>query len=310
MGCSALFQKFGLCVLPLGLVACAFFNVHEERSSELIPSNRCANPHEDYDGFQDQDGCLDPDNDGDGIADSLDQCPLEAEDLDGFADTDGCPDNDNDRDGIEDSKDRCPNQAEDTPTASDADGCPEYDQDEDSVVDSLDQCPQEAEDPDEFEDQDGCPEWDNDGDGILDHFDRCPDDPENINGLADEDGCPDQKVAPLSKETQIVLLFDPQTDDLTPSDRQILQERLVSSLVSYPEHRIYVYYFMPQKSLDIMTYLDKLNQRTRNIRKFLLSRGVGNAQVRVRVVTQELFHSQQESTMDFDQKRPALFIRK
>ena len=30
---------------------------------------------EDLDGFQDEDGCPDPDNDGDGIVDRLDACP-------------------------------------------------------------------------------------------------------------------------------------------------------------------------------------------------------------------------------------------
>ncbi|MCI4433467.1 MAG: hypothetical protein JHC41_07730, partial [Nitrosopumilus sp.] len=34
----------------------------------------------------------DPDTDGDGIPDSLDQCINEAETVNGFQDTDGCPD--------------------------------------------------------------------------------------------------------------------------------------------------------------------------------------------------------------------------
>jgi len=36
------------------------------------------------DGFQDADGCPDPDNDADGILDKDDQCPNEPEDKDGF----------------------------------------------------------------------------------------------------------------------------------------------------------------------------------------------------------------------------------
>ncbi|MCC6875684.1 MAG: hypothetical protein IT378_15360, partial [Sandaracinaceae bacterium] len=40
------------------------------------------------------------DRDGDGMRDDVDQCPTEPEDFDGFADEDGCPDPDNDRDGI------------------------------------------------------------------------------------------------------------------------------------------------------------------------------------------------------------------
>ena len=60
------------------------------------------------DGFQDEDGCPDPDNDNDGILDDVDNCPNDAEDKDGFEDEDGCPDPDNDKDGILDADDKCP----------------------------------------------------------------------------------------------------------------------------------------------------------------------------------------------------------
>jgi len=51
------------------------------------------------------------DRDGDGISDEKDQCPTAAEDFDGFEDSDGCPDLDNDGDGIPDVNDKCPNVA-------------------------------------------------------------------------------------------------------------------------------------------------------------------------------------------------------
>jgi hypothetical protein len=54
-------------------------------------SDRCADRGEDRDGFQDGDGCPDPDNDGDGMPDEADECPDEAEDFDGMWDVDGCP---------------------------------------------------------------------------------------------------------------------------------------------------------------------------------------------------------------------------
>jgi outer membrane protein OmpA-like peptidoglycan-associated protein len=54
--------------------------------------DRCPDEAEDLDGFQDSDGCPDPDNDGDGIADVRDACPTDAETVNGFADDDGCPD--------------------------------------------------------------------------------------------------------------------------------------------------------------------------------------------------------------------------
>lgn len=55
-------------------------------------ADQCPDQAEDFDGFQDDDGCAEPDNDGDGIPDGEDVCPLDAEDVDGYQDEDGCPD--------------------------------------------------------------------------------------------------------------------------------------------------------------------------------------------------------------------------
>lgn len=49
------------------------------------------------------------DLDKDTFADAYDQCINEAEDLDGFEDDDGCPERDNDGDGTLDADDPCPN---------------------------------------------------------------------------------------------------------------------------------------------------------------------------------------------------------
>ena len=65
------------------------------------------------------------DRDGDGIDDERDHCPGAAEDVDGFEDADGCPDPDNDLDGIDDIRDKCPNEPEDYDGVADDDGCPE-----------------------------------------------------------------------------------------------------------------------------------------------------------------------------------------
>ena len=46
---------------------------------------------EDFDDFEDEDGCPEPDNDQDGFADANDACPNEAEDYDADRDEDGCP---------------------------------------------------------------------------------------------------------------------------------------------------------------------------------------------------------------------------
>ena len=70
-----------------------------------------AEPHE---GFGDRDG--------DGVRDKDDRCPDEAEDIDGFEDQDGCPDPDNDHDGIPDEDDECPELAGDR----EHHGCPAH----------------------------------------------------------------------------------------------------------------------------------------------------------------------------------------
>jgi len=127
------------------------------------------------------------DRDGDGIPDNVDKCPDVPENYNGFQDEDGCPDDpDTDGDGIPDSKDACPNVKEDIDGYLDDDGCPDPDNDADGILDKDDKCPNEAEDPDGFEDWDGCPEPDNDKDGVLDLDDACPLDP----GPADNKGCP------------------------------------------------------------------------------------------------------------------------
>ena len=65
------------------------------------------------------------DRDGDGIPDDRDRCPDDPEDRDGFEDEDGCPDPDNDRDGIPDVQDKCPNEPETVNGYQDEDGCPD-----------------------------------------------------------------------------------------------------------------------------------------------------------------------------------------
>jgi len=87
--------------------------------------DKCHEYPEDKDGFEDDDGCPDPDNDKDGILDKSDRCPNVAEDKDGFEDGDGCPEPDNDRDGIPDDKDKCPLKPEKINGKDDNDGCPD-----------------------------------------------------------------------------------------------------------------------------------------------------------------------------------------
>jgi outer membrane protein OmpA-like peptidoglycan-associated protein len=89
-------------------------------------------------GTKENNGCpVAKDTDGDGIPDDIDRCPLDPEDFDGFQDEDGCPDPDNDGDGIVDKVDACPN----TPGPFENRGCPVMDRDGDGIPDSEDKCP-------------------------------------------------------------------------------------------------------------------------------------------------------------------------
>jgi OOP family OmpA-OmpF porin len=63
------------------------------------------------------------DADGDGIDDDADGCPFLAEDRDGFQDEDGCEDPDNDNDLIPDVDDLCPNVEALEDRDDDEDGC-------------------------------------------------------------------------------------------------------------------------------------------------------------------------------------------
>jgi outer membrane protein OmpA-like peptidoglycan-associated protein len=181
-----------------------------DNDGDRIPDerDRCRDEPETVDGFQDTDGCPDLDDDRDGVPDESDQCRNAAEDRDGFEDGDGCPEPDNDSDGILDKSDTCPNGAEDRDGFKDDDGCPDPDNDLDQIPDSADACPGVPEDRDGFEDSDGCPEPDNDEDGILDGADACPITPETIDGKGDEDGCPEPGGRSLPRWSGSQVLFD------------------------------------------------------------------------------------------------------
>jgi len=87
--------------------------VEEDKDTDsdniLDSKDMCILEPEDVEGYEDLDGCPEPDKDHDGIPDAVDKCPLEPEDFDGFEDEDGCPDPDNDKDTVLDVDDFCPN---------------------------------------------------------------------------------------------------------------------------------------------------------------------------------------------------------
>ena len=184
------------------------------------------------------------DRDGDGIKDDVDKCPDEKEDFDGFEDEDGCPEPDNDHDGIPDIRDKCPNVKEDFDGDEDTDGCPEPpkdgDRDHDGIPDSRDKCPDDPEDKDGFEDEDGCPEPDNDHDGIPDSKDLCPNEPETFNKFRDEDGCPDRGGV-VVEDNNIVILkkiqFKKGSAEILAESNEIL-EAVAGTIKDHPEFQL------------------------------------------------------------------------
>ncbi|MBU1220050.1 OmpA family protein [Myxococcota bacterium] len=233
------------------------------------------------------------DRDGDGIKDDVDMCPDDKEDIDGFEDQDGCPDPDNDQDGIPDKLDKCPNEPEDEDGFEDKDGCPDPDNDGDGVLDSADRCPgtdkdkvdnfkNTKEDRDGFEDEDGCPDLDNDGDGIPDSVDRCPNEKETVNGIDDTDGCPDQARGPKIVGGQLDLkgkiTFEKGKDTITRqslgtllSAANILKANSTIRLVRIEVHVA----TMGSKRRDLLLS----NARANAVRNYLLTKGVSGSQI-------------------------------
>ncbi len=249
--------------------------------------DQCPNDPEDFDGFEDKDGCPDPDNDKDGILDVDDRCPNIPEDHDGDEDEDGCPeggDGDRDGDGILDSMDKCPDEPEDRDGFQDEDGCPDPDNDKDGILDVDDQCPLDPEDKDGFEDEDGCPDPDNDKDQILDVDDQCPNEPETYNGHEDEDGCPDKGRVVLEGSDIVILdkiLFETNSADIKPESFPII-DAVVATLKHHPEFLVTeVAGHADERSSDEHNL--KLTQaRAKSVVNALVERGIS----RVRVVSQ------------------------
>ena len=202
--------------------------------------DECPYDPEDFDDFEDENGCPDPDNDQDTILDVYDECPMDPEDMDSFEDEDGCPDPDNDQDTILDVNDECPLDPEDIDNFEDNDGCPDIDNDADGILDVDDECPMAPEDFDSFEDENGCPDLDNDQDRILDVDDDCPLDPEVWNGFEDEDGCPDEGLITVTCEQIEIsdkVYFDTDSDRIQTRSFELL-DTIAALLLTRDDLRI------------------------------------------------------------------------
>ena len=241
--------------------------------------DKCPDDPEDFDGFQDEDGCPDPDNDHDGIPDVDDKCPDIPEDFNGVEDEDGCPEgktNDRDGDGIPDNLDKCPDQPEDFDGFEDADGCPDPDNDGDGILDVDDLCPNEPEDKDGFEDADGCPDPDNDHDRILDKDDKCPNEPETYNGYQDADGCPDRGrvvVTDTSIDILDVIYFEYDKAVIKSVSYPIL-DAVAATLQGNPGIQLIEIQGHTDERGDDAYNLDLSDRRAKAVMKYLVDKGV------------------------------------
>jgi outer membrane protein OmpA-like peptidoglycan-associated protein len=247
--------------------------------------DQCPDDPEDYDGFEDENGCPDPDNDQDKILDEVDNCPNDPETYNGFKDEDGCPDGvtrDRDGDGIPDDVDKCPDQPEDFDGFEDEDGCPDLDNDKDGILDKVDLCPNDPEDFDGFEDKDGCPDPDNDRDRIPDTSDKCPNDPETYNGFEDEDGCPDKGLVVVQRGKLEILdkiYFETDKDEILPRSFPLL-DQIAGTIKGHPEIKLIEVQGHADERGDDEHNLDLTDRRAKSVVRALEDRDVSLGRLR------------------------------
>jgi len=153
-----------------------------------------------------------PDDDGDGVRNSLDKCPDTPKGV--KVDSNGCP-IDSDGDGVPDYLDKCPGTPKGTKV--DAKGCP-LDSDGDGVPDTRDLCPDTPKGM--AVDANGCP--DTDGDGVPDNLDKCPGTTRGV--PVDDTGCPLAGIEVAGNEWFVrgKILFAVNKATLNPEAQELL----------------------------------------------------------------------------------------
>lgn len=225
-------------------------------------------------------GFVDPtpapgDRDGDGYLDDSDDCPEKPENFNGFEDADGCPDDpDTDGDGVTDSLDSCMIDPEDADQYLDDDGCPDVDNDLDNILDADDKCPLEPEDPDGYQDEDGCPDLDNDGDTVADLKDQCP----NTIGSTDKEplGCPTKPALVVVTDCEVKITQQIHFEYNKATIRRIsygVLDAVVEVLDKNPDIKIEVQGHTDNRGSA--NYNKKLSERRAgSVMKYLVSHGV------------------------------------
>jgi YVTN family beta-propeller protein len=127
---------------------------------------------------------VEEDGDGDGVGDTIDNCPVNSNSSQTDTDSDGAGDacdTDDDNDGLVDGSDNCPvviNPSQENvvhPGTTPGDAC--EDPDADTVVDAFDNCPDASNTAQTNTDGDSMGDAcdpDDDGDGVNDGSDNCP----------------------------------------------------------------------------------------------------------------------------------------
>ncbi len=216
------------------------------------------------------------DQDGDGIADAMDDCPEEA----GPKMLKGCPDLDGD--GVADHEDKCPEHAG-LPIVG---GCP--DEDRDGISDFDDECPET------YGKLNGCPDADNDG--IADSKDPCP----NVAGTNGE-GCPGGKRPNVVPADSYETLTSKGETWIAEEDKEILnialknvqfeleRARLKSYSLPYLDRVAKVMEKYPEYKLRIIGHTDSTGDATFNLKlsrerakacfRYLVSKGIQEARI-------------------------------
>ena len=191
------------------------------------------------------------DSDGDGVPDSIDQCPGTPRGV--KVDSRGCP-FDSDGDGVFDYLDRCPQ----TPggVKVDSRGCP-FDSDGDGVPDSIDQCPGTPRGV--RVDIRGCP-FDSDGDGVSDSIDKCPGTPQGA--TVDARGCWFIQNA----------LFDFDKYDIKRQYYPVI-DNVVDILRKNPSLKISIHGYTDYKGSDAYNQILSKN-RAKSVKYYLMKKGI------------------------------------
>ncbi len=234
---------------------------------------------------------LSKDSDRDGIPDKIDRCPFQAEDYDDYEDHDGCPDLDNDGDQFPDSVETATGKflnKFDTGTDpnnidSDNDGINDYeevftyktdpnisDTDQDGLTDGDEVTLFKTDPHNADSDGDGILDGkevnelgtdplqaDSDGDGFADDLDLCPLQAENFNNFQDDDGCPDQKPMLEFKQQAPIILEDINFTSASSVLSLEAEKKLLQVAKTLQNH--------PKMELEIGGHTDNSGSRAYNI---------------------------------------------